>query len=189
MRAASEYEAGVVTAHADTRVRELADEMDAQGVGSVVIVDKEGGPIGIVTDRDLVLRVIAPGTDPEQTVASDIMSTDLLVADRRTSTLDLLERLERRGVRRVPLVERGHVSGLVSLDDLVQELGVQLWNLSEAVGSEIREGRRVARARRRRERQEDALEELWHSLQSPRGEVRRRLVQRLRQMLDSVDEE
>jgi len=86
-------------------------------------------------------------------------------------------------------VEKGRVSGLVSLDDLVQELGVQLWNLSEAVGSEIREGRRVARARRRRERQEDALEELWHSLQGLEGELRRRLVQRLRDMLDGVDED
>ena len=187
MRAAMEYESNAVTVPPNAGVGEIADEMDAHGVGSVVVVDSIGAPIGIVTDRDLVLRVVAIGRDPDKTVASDVMSTDLLTADRRTSTLELLAMLEERCVRRIPLLEAGKVVGLVSLDDLVMELGVQLWNISEAVGSEIRDAARSARGRRRREARRDAFEDVRHSLGDAGGQLRKRVVGELRDLLDRID--
>ncbi len=189
MRQASEYESGAVTVAPGATVREIADEMDAHAVGSVVVVDGAGRPLGIVTDRDLTLRVVAPGRDPDKTNAGDVMSGDLFTADRSTSTVDLLKQLEERAVRRVPLTEDGHIAGLVSLDDLVMELGVQLWNVSEAVGSELRESRRGVRARRRRETREETVEELWHGLQSAGDKVRKRVIGQLREVLDRLDDD
>ncbi|MCP3984504.1 MAG: CBS domain-containing protein [bacterium] len=188
MRSVEEYESSAITVGPSAKVREIADEMDAHGVGSVVIIDSIGAPIGIVTDRDLVLRVVAAGRDPDKTEASDVMSTDLLTADRVTSTLELLGMLEERGVRRVPLLEAGKVVGLVSLDDLVMELGVQLWNISEAVGSEIREAARSARGRRRREAHRDAFDDVRHSLSDAGGKLRKRVVGELRDLLDKIDD-
>jgi signal-transduction protein with cAMP-binding, CBS, and nucleotidyltransferase domain len=189
MRSAQEYESAAVTVGPEVGVRQVADEMDAHCVGSVVVVDPEGAPLGIITDRDLVLRVVAAGRDPDKTEASTVMSTDLTTADRRTSTLDLLGQLEERRVRRMPLLDGGRVVGLVSLDDLVMELGVQLWNVSEAVGCEIREAARSARSRRRREARHDALEDVQHSLHDMGGRLRRRFVGDLRQLLDRLDDE
>lgn len=187
MRSAQEYESSAVTVRPDAGIRQIADEMDAHAVGSVVVIDSVGAPVGIVTDRDLVLRVIAEGRDPDKTQAGDVMSTDLLTADRHTSTIELLGRLEERGVRRVPLTEGGKITGLVSLDDLVMELGVQLWNVSEAVGAEIREAARSARGRRRREARHDAFEDVRHSLHGVGGQLRKRVVGELRELLDRVD--
>ncbi len=188
MRSAEEYESNAVTVHTHASIRHVADEMDAHAVGSVVVVDSTGAPAGIITDRDLVVRVVADARDPDKTEASEIMSKDLLTADRRTSTLELLKQLEDRGVRRVPLVEGGKVVGLVSLDDLVMELGVQLWNVSEAAGSELREAARSARSRRRREARYDALEDVRHSLHDVGGKLRKRVIGELRELLDKIDD-
>jgi len=148
----------------DTPVRDIADEMDANAVGCVVVVDEEDRPLGIITDRDLTLRVVAAGREPEKTRAEDVMSRDVLTGGRRESTIALLKKLEERGVRRAPLVEAGHVVGLVSLDDLIVDLGVQLWNVSEAVSAELREAYRSTPRRRRRESREEALDEIRHHL-------------------------
>ncbi|MBW2241091.1 MAG: CBS domain-containing protein [Deltaproteobacteria bacterium] len=188
MRSAEEYESTAVTVRPNADVREIADEMDAHAVGSVVVVDSDGSPIGIVTDRDLVLRVVAAGRDPEKTEASDVMSSPVFTANRRTPTVELLGMLEERGVRRVPLLEGGKLVGLVSLDDLVMELGVQCWNISEAVSSEIREAARSARGRRRREARRETLDDVRHGLSNAGGHLRKRVVGELRDLLDRIDD-
>lgn len=188
MRFAHEYESDAVSVSPQVSARDVADEMDAHAVGSVIVVDDDGRPLGIITDRDLTVRVVATGRDGEKTRAEDVMSTDLLLVDRHTPTIELLQTLEKRGVRRAPLVENGRVTGLVSLDDLVLELGVQLWNVSEAAGSEIRETRRWASSRRRREAREEAVENLWNQLHDAGDKVRKKLVHQLRDLVDKIDD-
>lgn len=189
MRFAHEYESDAVSVPPSLSARDIADEMDAHAVGSVVVVEDDGTPLGIITDRDLTVRVVATDRDPEKTRADEVMSTDLLVVDRHTPTVELLQTLEKRGVRRAPLVEDGKVTGLVSLDDLVLELGVQLWNVSEAAGSEIRENRRYAGSRRRREAREEAVENVWHQFQEAGDKVRKSLVHQLRELVDRMDDD
>jgi CBS domain-containing protein len=171
----SHHENRAVCVSPDSSVQDIADEMDAHGVGCVVVVDDADRPLGIVTDRDLTIRVVAAGRDPEKTCAEDVMSRDVLTGGRRESTLDLLKRLEERGVRRAPLVEGEHVVGLISLDDLVIDLGVQLWNISEAVASELRETYRATPRRRRRESREEALDELRSHLTDLGDQIRERI--------------
>ncbi|MCP5055334.1 MAG: CBS domain-containing protein [bacterium] len=188
MLSAEEYKSTAVTVRPNAGVREIADEMDAHAVGSVVVIDSSGAPIGIVTDRDLVLRVVAAGRDPEKTEASDVMSAPVFTADRHTPTVELLGMLEERGVRRVPLLEDGKLVGLVSLDDLVMELGVQCWNVSEAVSAEIRDSARAARGRRRREARRETLDDVRHGLSNVGGQLRKRMVGELRDLLDRIDD-
>lgn len=161
---AKSHENRAVCVGPDAPVQDVADEMDAQCVGCVVVVDEDDRPLGILTDRDLTLRVVAAGRDPAKTCAGDVMTPDVLTGGRRESTLDLLGKLEGRGVRRAPLVEDGHVVGLVSLDDLIVDLGVQLWNVSEAISSELRETHRATPRRRRRESRDEALDDLRQHL-------------------------
>jgi len=154
--------------------------MDSHSIGCVVVVDGEDRPLGIITDRDLTLRVVAAGRDPAKTRASDVMTTDVLTGGRRESTLALLEKLRARGVRRAPLVEAGHVVGLISLDDLIGNLGVQFWNLSEAVRAELREDRRTSRQRRRRETRDDVFEDLRTQFSDIAEQIRDRVERDLR---------
>jgi signal-transduction protein with cAMP-binding, CBS, and nucleotidyltransferase domain len=175
MPQAKTYENRAVCVGPDTPVVDVADQMDAHSVGCVVVVDEEDRPLGILTDRDLTLRVVAAGREPEKTRAADVMSPDVLTGGRRDSTIELLKRLEQRGVRRAPLVEAGHVVGLISLDDLIAELGIQLWNVSEAVSSELREAHRMAARRRRRESREESAAELRQQLGDLGVQMRERI--------------
>ncbi|MEB3845504.1 MAG: CBS domain-containing protein, partial [Desulfurococcales archaeon] len=64
-----------VTVSPDTSVKEIARIMSSKDIGSVIVVDDKGEIVGIITERDLIKRVLAPGLDPEKTLARDIMTT------------------------------------------------------------------------------------------------------------------
>jgi len=180
MSLAKSYENRAVCVGPDTSVLDVADEMDAHAVGCVVVVDEEDRPLGVITDRDLTLRVVAAGRAPNKTSARDVMSPEVVTGGRRESTLELLAKLEQRGIRRAPLVEGGRVVGLISLDDLIVEFGSQLWNVSEAVSAELRGAHRTTPRRRRREARDEALSELRHQLFDLSKQVRKRVEGDLR---------
>lgn len=141
------YESNVVTATPDTPVRELARRMSAHAVGSIVIVDANQAPVGIVTDRDLCCRVIGRPNDLDATRASAVMSTPLECARSDEPLEAVVERMRKRGVRRLPVLRDGRLSGIVSLDDVLVWVSRQLEDLSRGTRSEI--VRAVARARHR----------------------------------------
>ena len=180
MSQAKHYENRAICVDPGISVLDVADEMDAHGVGCVVVIDDQDRPLGIITDRDLTIRVVAAGRDPQKTTASEVMTADVLCGGRRETTVELLEKLEARGVRRAPIVEGGHVVGLISLDDLIVALGVQLWNLSEAVRAELRENKRTSRQRRRREARDEALDELRSQFVDLADSIRDRVERDLR---------
>lgn len=108
----------VVTLLPGQTVRDAALRMRDQHVGAVVVV-QEGCPVGILTDRDIVLRVILESRDPATTPVHDIMSPSVVVArsDDRIDTA--VNAIREAGVRRLPIVdEKGVVVGIVTLDDL-----------------------------------------------------------------------
>ena len=157
-------ERDVVTLDAEATVFEIADAMDEHSVGCVVVTDAKGGAIGVVTDRDLVRRVVAAGRDVEKTRARDVMSGDLVTAGANERLPRVIEIMRTRGIRRLPLVEDGRPVGIVSLDDILGELSSDLWNVSEAVRIELREAQRTSRRRRLREARDEAVEELRSQL-------------------------
>jgi len=118
----------------DETVQGAAWLMRKHHVGDIVVVDEPDGersPVGIVTDRDIVVSVIALGLDPLGLQVGDIMSDDLLVADEHEDVDALIERMRLRGIRRVPVVgEDGRLAGIVSADDLLGYLAEEMEDLS-----------------------------------------------------------
>ncbi|MFC0250726.1 CBS domain-containing protein [Massilia consociata] len=118
----------------DETVQGAALLMRRQHVGDVIVVDRFDGasvPVGIVTDRDIVISVIAPGLDPVSLQVGDIMSEDLLTARDTDDVYETIERMRLRGIRRVPVVDaRGSLAGIVSADDLLEFLAEEMGELS-----------------------------------------------------------
>ena len=125
-----------MTATGDTTATELAQIMKENDVGSVIVAS-EDTPIGVVTDRDLVLYVLAPDRDPDQATARDVMSEDLFTVDADDGVFAVMSRMADAGVRRVPVVEGDDLVGVVSLDDLVVLLANELGNLAAVIEAEM----------------------------------------------------
>ncbi|MFP4174406.1 MAG: CBS domain-containing protein, partial [Halobacteriales archaeon] len=88
----------VVTASTDETARQLAQTMQDENVGSVVVVDG-GEPVGIVTDRDITVRGVAHGQDLDSVTATDVMTDDLVVVNANNEIGELIETLDAAGVR------------------------------------------------------------------------------------------
>lgn len=118
----------------DDTVQGAALLMRQHHVGDVIVVDTDEDtsvPVGILTDRDIVVSVIAPGLDPASILAGDIMSDDLLTARETDDVYELIERMRLRGIRRVPVVDAaGKLSGVVCADDLLEFLAEEMGELS-----------------------------------------------------------
>jgi CBS-domain-containing membrane protein len=127
MRTVAEYcSRKVVTARPDQSLMEVARSMREHHVGCVIIVQAEAGgksaPIGIVTDRDIVVRVLAQ-TDRhlEQLRADDIMARPVITIGESDELVDALDTMRSAGVRRLPVVDEiNSVVGVLSFDDLVR---------------------------------------------------------------------
>jgi CBS domain-containing protein len=116
----------VVFCSADTRVNEAAHLMRHRHVGDLVIVEDPAGdriPLGVVTDRDIVVEVLANNLDPATTTVADIMRTPVVIAADNEDTEQAMERMRAHGVRRLPVVGAGGaLVGIVTLDDLLKVL-------------------------------------------------------------------
>jgi CBS domain-containing protein len=114
--------------------------MREQHVGSLVVVDETGKgrvPVGILTDRDIVVAVVAREVDPRALTAGDVMSNDLATVRPTDSAVDALQLMRRRGVRRVPVVaENGTLAGIVTIDDLLAAVAEQLADVVRAISAE-----------------------------------------------------
>jgi CBS domain-containing protein len=116
----------VVFVLATESVVEAARLMRQHHVGDLVVVEEREGrrvPVGIVTDRDLVLEVLAAEIDPNKLTAGDVMSDELVTAREEDSLFDTIERLRAHGIRRLPVVDReGSLVGILTVDDLIELL-------------------------------------------------------------------
>ena len=116
----------VVTASPEERVSDIARMMDERNVGSVVI-ERDGCPVGIVTDRDLALRVCARNVDPESTSVRDVMTCDPFVVDRNDTLWNVMASAREQGVRRFPVVDDDQrLVGIVTMDDVVRILASEM---------------------------------------------------------------
>jgi CBS domain-containing protein len=114
----------VVCCGAQTNALDAARLMRHHHVGDVVVVDNEDEertPIGIVTDRDLAVKVVAGGLDPATTAVTTLMRSPVVIAQESEDCAQVIERMRMHGVRRVPVVDgQGIVVGIVTLDDLLR---------------------------------------------------------------------
>jgi CBS domain-containing protein len=123
----------VVAVTRGATVREAAMLMRARHVGDVVVMSAadERVPVGIVTDRDIAIEVVGLGLSPEAAVES-VMGAPLLTLREEDGLEEALAWMERRGVRRAPVIDGdGHLAGIVSTDDLVRLLARELTRVSD----------------------------------------------------------
>jgi CBS domain-containing protein len=117
---------------------EAAELMRREDCGLVPVVSENGKLIGVVTDRDIVVKVVAEGRDPRNTAISEVMSTDLVTCLPQESIETVMEQMATRQVRRIPIVERdGTLVGIVAQADIAtrvsspQETGQVVQAISE----------------------------------------------------------
>lgn len=104
-----------------TSVREVARLMESEDVGSLPVVEEGARLVGIVTDRDIAIRVVAPGLDPEVTPVGDIASRELVTLTPEDDLDDALTLMAREQVRRLPIVVReDELVGVLSQADIAR---------------------------------------------------------------------
>ncbi len=121
----------------DRTVLEAAQLMQARNVGSVVITDQDR-PIGILTDRDIVLRITAQKKDASSIPVRDVMSREPVVVSEDLGIWELIHLMKKHAVRRFPIVSGdGKLVGIITLDDLIKLMGEELSGLGQAIASEL----------------------------------------------------
>jgi len=124
------------TIAADRTITQAAQEMDRLAVGALVVVEPNGRPAGIVTDRDLVVRAVARRADPEARVDS-VMSTDLVALAPDADLREAFGIFERHALRRLPLVADDVVVGMLTMDDLVVDVTADLARLTRPITAQV----------------------------------------------------
>ena len=131
----------VVFAYKGMALNEAARLMREHHVGSLVVVEERDAgksPIGMLTDRDIAIAVVARDLDPRTLAVSEVMTTEVVSVRDDDSVLDALALMRRRGVRRVPVVtSAGLLVGIVTLDDLLRIVVAQLDDLVGAISGEL----------------------------------------------------
>ena len=132
----------VVHCQRDTSVTEIAQIMRNHHVGDVIVVEPRDGhlvPVGIVTDRDLVVEVLAQRLSPAELTAQDLMNGDLVTAGISESVYDAIWHMRSRQVRRLPIVEaRGFLVGILTADDVTEFLAEELTQITRIPSSQLK---------------------------------------------------
>lgn len=132
----------VVIAERSSSIAEMARLMREHHVGDVVVVETQEGlrrPVGIVTDRDIVVEVIAPGLSPDALTAGDLAGIEVATVKEGEGVFDTLSYMRGKGVRRMPVVNgEGMLVGIVTLDDLLELLAEEMVELARLTAAERR---------------------------------------------------
>jgi CBS domain-containing protein len=132
-----------------TTVLEAAQIMRRKHLGTLVIVDDpddEFTPIGLITDRDIVVRVIGNDLSASQTLVTDVMRTPLVMAAESEDASVAIARMRAHGVRRLPVTgHHGKLVGIVTLDDLLKRLRSEVDLLIDVIAQEQDHERRAGR--------------------------------------------
>jgi CBS domain-containing protein len=124
----------VVTCRRDTSALELAQLMRDHHVGDVIVVNDHAGvitPVGVVTDRDLVIEVMAKAVSPDSLRAEDLIADEIVTAFESELVYDAIWHMRRRGMRRLPVVDaHNHLVGVLTTDDVTRFLAEELTDIA-----------------------------------------------------------
>jgi CBS domain-containing protein len=137
----------VIVTGPETSAQEAAELMRTHHVGDIVVVEERGGerrPLGLITDRDLVVELLAQRVDPAAVTVKDLMTRDLETVLEGTDFWDALSHMRACGVRRIPVVNgRGGLEGIFTFDDALELIAEGLADLVKVVGRQISREQRV----------------------------------------------
>lgn len=128
----------VVVCTRPTSIEAAAELMRRHHVGDLVVVDERPNgrrmPVGIVTDRDIAVGIVAKGLNPEGIAVAELMAPEIVVGQESDSVLDTVARMRAHGIRRLPIVDaEGILVGIVSADDLLDLFAEELTALARLV--------------------------------------------------------
>ncbi len=109
----------VVTMAEDETSNKAAANMDMHDLGAVVVINKAGKSIGIITERDLVIRVVAKNLKPDTVKAKEIMTTPLVTIEPEATISDAARRMTRLDIRRLGVIYKGNLLGIISSKDIL----------------------------------------------------------------------
>ena len=176
----------VVTVGRHASVYEVARRMQREAVGCVVVLDDGALPVGVITDRDLALRVVAAGRDVGKTSAEDVMTRPLVSVQAGDPIERIIACMAERGIRRVPVLQDGRVTGLVTLDDLLVHLGRELDDLGASVGGSFAHSRAEARRVVALEQLRTEVESRLHGLRDQVDQVSAHARETLMREFDAI---
>lgn len=130
----------VVYAQRNNSTLDAAKLMREHHVGDLVVVDDKKGvkvPVGIITDRDLVVEIMATGLDPTAITVGDVMTAELAVVKEDAGLYESIQYMRSIGVRRLPVVStNGGLVGILTLDDMLELLAEEMTTLAKLVKHE-----------------------------------------------------
>lgn len=109
----------VITVSEDATAEEAAKLMRDHEIGCVIVSTKDGKPIGIITDKDLVIRVVAENLQPSKVTAREVMSTPLVTIDAEKTISEAAREMNRYNIRRLAVMYKGQLVGIVSSRDII----------------------------------------------------------------------
>ena len=104
----------VISVDENEDIVQVANKMREQRVGAVIVVNMNGNPVGIVTERDIVTRVVADGVDPNMLVASKVMTSPLKMVEPDLGLMDAMKMMDRENIRRLGVIYKGALVGIVT---------------------------------------------------------------------------
>lgn len=112
----------LVVANSSDTIFMISNLMKERKVGSIIIInqDEQNYPIGIITERDIVRRVISDNKDPKHTKANEIMSKPLITIETNTYVYDVSVKMVKNKIRRLPVVKGKTLSGIVTITDIIK---------------------------------------------------------------------
>ena len=123
----------LVSVRPSANLLQVAQLMEKHNVGSVLILDANDRPAGIITDRDIVVRCVAEGNSADQCLVGDLMSEEPIVCNEKDGIYDAIVKMRDAKVRRMPVVDAsGKVIGILSFGDLLAVLSRELADLTRS---------------------------------------------------------
>ena len=98
----------------------ISNLMKEGKVGSIIIMDQNNKPVGIITERDIVRRGVSDSKDPKTTKATEIMSNPLITVEKDTYLYEAAKKMEKNKIRRLPVVENNTLVGIVTVTDIIK---------------------------------------------------------------------
>src|SRR3972149_3433089 len=111
----------LITVEAEDTVKKAAELMDKHDIGCLIVINY-GNPIGIVTERDMLKKVVCERKDPGRTKVVNIMSAPPVTAPPQAEIRDAVRLMNERRIKKLPVIEDGNLIGLVSLTDVMRSL-------------------------------------------------------------------
>lgn len=132
----------VIRIQADEPVTVAARTLTHYNIGAIPVCGKDGRLCGVLTDRDVVTRCLAAQRIPERTTVAEVMTAQVLSVTPDTEATAAAELMARRQVRRLPVVENGHLCGMITLADLAgaKETGKEAMEALSQISSNISKG-------------------------------------------------